>query len=336
MILGQEDADYAVKLFAVLGAAYFNRHRITDDTLLQLALGNLVITLFKVSQDEEIKNLRLVNRILAGRVFDFSRELAAKSTVARVLEHDEELARMNKMLMDKEEQLVQTEKLAVMGTLVAGLAHEIKNPLTAVNGFLSVLRKQLIAQDNYRINTALEGMKLGIDHLNELVNNFVEFSRRSTSEFIEVDILELVYKAISIAAVKLKDNGITAEIRLTTELPKLKAIPGQLVQVFLNLIMNAIHAMEPGGLIVVESPTQPRDKYLELRFTDNGHGISPENLARIFDAFFTTKDATSGAGLGLSITYGIVEKHKGFIDVKSDVGKGTTFIIKLPTVYYES
>ncbi|HAR61983.1 MAG: hypothetical protein DKM50_10935 [Candidatus Margulisiibacteriota bacterium] len=282
-----------------------------------------------IDKNEENRYLKEINAILVKKIFDFEKE----SIDEHGAETESMLTTLNQKLLDAQEQLAQKEKLAIMGELVAGLAHEIKNPLTAINGFLAVIARQVTSLNNYRLNAALDGIKLALDHLNSLVNNFVDFSRKTKDNFVEIDMTEVINKVLSLAEPKLKDDNILLVTEVQEALPNIKGSSNQLIQVFLNLIINALYAMDKGGQLAIRCRSVENNKYIEIQVSDNGKGIAPEHIDKIFEAFFTTKDISEGAGLGLSISYGIIERHKGFIDVKSEVGKGTTFIIKLPTIY---
>lgn len=241
--------------------------------------------------------------------------------------------KFSEMQQETQDQLLHSEKLALIGVLVAGFAHEIKNPLAAINAYVSALKKQLNLTENYRIGAALDGLNAATDHLNSTVTNFVDFSRKTSGEFAETNMEEVLFNAISISKPHLIDNDIDISQHIKGTLPPIVAIPNQLVQVFLNLIINAVHAIEgKRGQIDITAMSVDNDKYIQVQIVDNGSGMPKEIMDRIFDAFFTTKDLSHGTGLGLSVSYGIIEKHNGYITVDSEQDKGTTFTIKLPTI----
>lgn len=240
------------------------------------------------------------------------------------LEH--KVAERSLEIMHMEEQLRRSEKLAALGTLAAGVAHEINNPLTGILLFASIINsdKRLdpaLLPDVERI-IAETGRCAGI------VKDLLEFSRESTpvKELIDIgafldEVVTFFHKQPDFSAIIIRKN-------YSGDLPTVAIDSSQVRQVFMNLIINAGHAMPQGGELEIATYRSPDGGYVCAALKDNGDGIAAENLARIFDPFFTTKP--EGTGLGLSISYGIVENHGGRIEVKSRVGEGTTFVVMLP------
>jgi signal transduction histidine kinase len=164
----------------------------------------------------------------------------------------------------------------------------------------------------------------------QIVSNLLAFSRKSELEFIEVRVNELVEKCLMLSGHKLRLSNISVESTLQEGLPKIRGDYNQIQQCIINLIFNSIDAMPEGGKLSVTTSYSPSDSSVFIRVTDTGCGISKEDLPHIFEPFFTTKSEGQGLGLGLSMVDGIVERHKGSIDVISEVGKGATFTITLP------
>ena len=228
-------------------------------------------------------------------------------------------------IKDIQAQLIHSERLAAMGELVAGITHEIKNPLTGVTGYTELLRDYL--QDNENGLQVLSGLESSVKHLQNVVRNFLSFSKRTQSEQQPVDINQIVADALALTNYNLHKRGIRLDTGLADDLPQITGDKNQLVQVLTNIIMNAEQAMANGGLLKII--TKHKQNKIKIEITDDGIGIAPENLANIFKSFFTTK-AGQGTGLGLSVSHNIITAHKGTISVRSTIGKGTSFTISLP------
>lgn len=224
-----------------------------------------------------------------------------------------------------EQQVSQSEKLAVIGQLAAGIAHEIGNPLTAISSLVQILRRKT---DDLIIMEYLSNIKENIDRISKIVRELVDFSRTPSheSEFIQIN--HLLNTALGIVKYDKRVKHVEFITDLSSDLPQIKVVPDQLLQVFINILINALDAIEGEGKIIVKSKMD--DSFIYVDFEDNGYGIPEDNLERIFDPFFTTKEVGKGTGLGLSVSYGIINKFKGDILVKSEIGKGSTFTIKLP------
>jgi two-component system NtrC family sensor kinase len=237
----------------------------------------------------------------------------------KVEERTHEIKRM-------EAQLYRSEKLASLGKLVAGIAHEINNPLTGVLLYASII------QNDNRINpvfrTDLDRIISETKRCAEIVKRLLEFSRETAAHKASFFMDELLDKSFSLISKQPCFHDISICKNYTPSLPCVIADPDQIEQVFINLFMNACHAMPGGGTLTLSTTIAPDNSYVCAEVKDTGCGISKENLNKIFDPFFTTKD--DGTGLGLSISYGIVENNNGQIEVKSMDGEGTIFTVKLP------
>lgn len=229
------------------------------------------------------------------------------------------------------DKLVQADKLVLLGQLSAGVAHEIRNPLAAVNLNLQMLKRRFTedaTEYNY-INTALQG----VDRISRIVEVTLNFSRPTMPDIKEININTLIPSTLDMTESVLKRKEIMVELKLSDDLPLVAADVKQMQQVFINLITNAADAIKTKGQVVIESYVEYGSKQLEGDFVvvairDNGIGISPEELQKIFNPFFTRK--AEGTGLGLPITQRILHQHNGVIDVESTVGSGTSFYVKLP------
>lgn len=225
-------------------------------------------------------------------------------------------------------QLVQSEKMAAIGQLSAGIAHEINNPLGGIMGFAQLVLNSdgLSPQQREDVETILTQSR----RCDDIVKNLLQFSRIRKGNEMRVDCRKAVEATLQLAAFDLRRAGIKVVKDFPEGLPPVMGDAGQLQQVFLNIIMNALHAMEGkkrAELKILASETEGR---ILLRFEDNGCGIPPENLSKIFDPFFTTKPAGKGTGLGLSISYGIIQENKGTIRAENLPGQGAAFVISLP------
>lgn len=223
--------------------------------------------------------------------------------------------------------LIQSEKLASLGKLAAGIAHEINNPLT------SILINSYLISEMLENDVALgENIKLIIDETNrcsKIVKGLLEFSRQSPPEKEFANINEVIEKTLLLFESQVLANNVRVEKKLNENLPVILIDVNKIEQVLTNLILNALDAMPGGGILVISSQMSVDNQFVEVKIRDTGSGIPKEYVSQIFDPFFTTK-GIKGTGLGLSVSYGIVQQHDGTINVQSEVGKGTTIVISLP------
>jgi PAS domain S-box-containing protein len=225
-----------------------------------------------------------------------------------------------------ERRLVQADKLSSIGLLAAGVAHEVNTPLAVISTYAQMLAKQ-ISGDTSKA-PLLEKITRQTFRASEIVNSLLNFSRTSRTEMGPVDLNKIIRETLTLIEHQVSKAGVRAAPDLDDNLPRIKGDANKLQQVLLNLFLNARDAMESGGELRVCSFAQ--DGTVRIAVSDTGSGIAPENLPRIFDPFFTTKGAKRGTGLGLSVSYGIVQEHGGDIEVESQPGKGTRFLVILP------
>jgi len=229
-----------------------------------------------------------------------------------------------------EEQMRRADRLAAVGSLAAGIAHEIRNPLGSIKGLVQLLAEDLKADDQ-KISYAAVIVK-EVDRLNKVVEELLSFARPDDSElevnFVELNLNEVIDQTLLLASHDSKKENIKIIKEYSEDLPLIPADSKKLQQAFLNLIMNAFSAMENEGNLTIKTEYKPDTKIAKVIFADTGLGISPNNLTKIFDPFFTAKQG--GTGLGLTITHQIIATHKGKIDVESKINKGTKFIISFP------
>ncbi len=226
-----------------------------------------------------------------------------------------------------EDQLLQAEKLSSIGLLAAGIAHEVNTPIAGISSYTQMLLKDTPESDQRK--PILEKIEKQTFRAAEIVNGLLNFSRLNGSEFNAVDINQLIDDSLVLLNHQLQVNHIKVESQFDDSLPPVYGNRGKLQQVFVNLFLNARDAMPSGGDLTVR--TEMDESMIIVDISDTGMGIPEENIKRIFDPFFTTKTIGKGTGLGLAVTYGIIQEHGGRIFVDSDSGKGTHFRLKLPT-----
>ncbi|MCV6622847.1 MAG: ATP-binding protein [Cellvibrionaceae bacterium] len=278
-------------------------------------------------------------------------ELLLESKVRDIYEANQQLEAANAKLKQQQKELIQTEKLASLGTLSAGIAHEINNPLAFIKSNIGTLERYFLFYQQHLpektgsqhsdINHArLEKIKFiagdseaifselreGVDRVQAIVADLKSFARSKSADVQLNDSNEAVLSAIRITNNKVKYH---CEIHTDlAELPPIMCNLNELSQVFINLIVNACDAVDENGLITIKSHLE--DDFIHYLVEDNGKGISEEDMDKIFTPFYTSKEVGKGTGLGLSVSYGIIESLGGTIRVCSDIGKGTSFHISLP------
>jgi PAS domain S-box-containing protein len=229
-----------------------------------------------------------------------------------------------------EAQLAQADKLSSIGLLAAGVAHEINTPLAVISSYSQLLSKQM--RGDARLGPVLEKITQQSFRASEIANGLLNFSRTSTTEFRDTNLNQVIRDTLSLLEHQFKTAQVEVDIELADNLPSIQGNPGKLQQVFLNLLLNAKEAMPGGGRLRVSTLA---NGHVEAIVADSGSGIAPEHLKRIYDPFFTTKTMPKpgerrGTGLGLSVSYGIIQEHAGKIHVESAIGAGTTFHLEFP------
>jgi two-component system, NtrC family, sensor kinase len=241
------------------------------------------------------------------------------------------VASLNNMISElnkRSKQLIQAQKLASLGRLTSGVAHELNNPLNNISTSIQILIEELDENDMEYKKELLVGAEKEVERGKEIVRSLLEFARERTLSLKQVNFKDLVDSAILQIQSQIPDN-----IRVNIEVPEnIQAVlgPQRIERVLMNLIINAVHAMNNDGEITIKAYNEPDKEGFSFQVIDTGEGISEKIISKIFDPFFTTKEVGKGSGLGLSIIYGIMEQHDGSISVSSEVGKGTTFTCFLP------
>ncbi len=307
----------------------------------------VIITLVGMALATGLGSL-LAHRIMSpiGRLIRASREVSegslspdigplAKDEVGLLQQTFKEMvAAIGRRRAESQHKLLHSEKQASIGRLAAGVAHEINNPLTGVLTYSHLLlrRKDLVDDVRSDIQKIVEAT----ERVRKIVKSLLDFSRQTTLDRRPTEVNELVRSTISLLGNQALLKGISLKIHPGNDLPMPTLDRAQVEGVLLNIIMNALDATGEGGSITVctensSSSSDGRPSGVAISVTDTGCGIPPENLGRLFDPFFTTKEVGRGTGLGLSVSLGIIERHGGTIKVQSEVGKGSTFIIWLPS-----
>lgn len=229
--------------------------------------------------------------------------------------------------------IMESERLAIVGQLAADVAHEINNPLQGIVAYSHLLLEKMPSEDSKR--ESIQKIVTQANRCTEIIRGLLDFSRQRKPQKRSSDVNSILQECVSLVENQALFHNIQVTKDFKENLPRIVIDPSQMQQVFMNIIINAAEAMDGNGQLTLATRLEPVEECIEVEFTDTGHGISEDNSERIFDPFFTTKEVGHGTGLGLAISYGIVKEHKGTISVESEVGKGTTFVVRLPVTAEE-
>jgi signal transduction histidine kinase len=238
---------------------------------------------------------------------------------------------LNYMMMElhrHEQQLIQSRKMAAIGNLTAGIAHELNNPLNNISLTTESLIEDFDHWSDEEKMKMLRTIEAQLERTSNTVANLLDFTRRDESSFERISVNDVLTRTVNLMSNEISLNGIELDLRLGKNLPPVWGNAHDLQQVFLNLLLNAIQAMPDKGTLGIRSFAA--NESVRIDVSDTGVGIPAEHRDRVFDPFFTTKDVGKGTGLGLSVSYGIIKKHHGHLSVASEVGKGSTFSVVLP------
>ncbi len=233
------------------------------------------------------------------------------------------------------QQLIRAEKLATVGQIAATVAHELNNILTPLLMYAKLIYKETACDDKSEVAEFAAQITTIAHRASDMLRQLVDASRSETPITIPLDLTKVMSKTLNLLAPQINSQNIQVEQCYPDNIPLISGNPGQLEQVFINIILNALDAMPQGGkfIITVDLGNGLTElDYLNMRLSDTGEGIPPENIGKLFEPFFTTKARGAGAGLGLFVSYLIINQHNGNIEVESQPGTGTTFIIKLPVM----
>jgi len=237
--------------------------------------------------------------------------------------------RMIRELEEHQEELLQSRKIAAIGTLTSGIAHELNNPINNIVLTAESMKEDFGQMDEEEAQGLIHDIIVQAERASDIVKGLLDFSRSERPELEPISILAVIDDTLKLVRNQLMLSGIQVEKEIAPEVPPISGERKSLQQVFLNLFINAIQAMPDGGQLIVRVWSD-RDQWLHVDVKDTGQGIDPEHLPHIFDPFYTTKEVGRGTGLGLSVTYGIIEKHGGHIEAHSKKGEGAVFSIVLP------
>jgi two-component system, NtrC family, sensor kinase len=335
--------------YATFATIEQRRNRIlTTTSLLIILLSLLVLILVRGSVTRPINELiRRIKEMAQGQR-EQSIETKGRDEVAslarefnlmcqRLQESHARLVDEQQEKLKLEHELRHSERLASVGRLAAGLAHEIGTPLSIIGGRSEYLLRRPRSAEELKDNLSV--IRSQSDRIAAIVRQLLEFSRRREPVFQPIDLAVLLDNVKYLLAHQLQEKDIRVEMAGLSALPKISADPELLQQIFINLYSNSLHALGLGGVIKIAGKitdrgltkaSPPASDWLRISFEDNGAGIAPEHIGRVFDPFFTTKDVGEGIGLGLSVSYGIIQEHGGDIHVESEPGRFTCFIIYLP------
>ncbi|BBB32023.1 two-component system, NtrC family, sensor kinase [Thermotomaculum hydrothermale] len=280
---------------------------------------------------DEIGELAKAFEKMVKRIEEFKKELEGWNR-----ELEKRVEEKTQKLKVAQKKILQAEKMSSLGRLAAVIAHEINNPISGLIVFINLLKKQiergdLSERELERMYKNLALMESEAKRCGKIVSELLAFSKRE-SEIVPCDIVEIINRAVSLMQIKLKDSDIKIETEFAEKLPKVKCDPSKMQQVFINLIQNAADAMPLGGKITIKAEYNEKRKGVQVSLSDTGVGIPEEYLSHIFEPFFSSKDNGQSIGIGLFVVYGVIEQIGGKITVESEVGKGTTFNICIPTV----
>ncbi len=269
---------------------------------------------------------------LARAFNDMAEELAERqSHLERQLS---ELAEINRQLQKTQDQLIISEKMASVGKLASGVAHEIGNPLSIVSGYLEIISKSKNLDERER--DSLSRVEGELKRIHQIIRELLDYSRPPSGEREFVDLNRAVLETTMLIEVQKGFRKIKTDLFLQQDLPLIPASRNQLKQVLINLLFNALDAMPNGGNLKIKTcAANPEPGEVVIEICDSGVGIPPENLTKIFDPFFTTKEPGKGVGLGLSVSLRLIEAMNGKLEVESIPGQGSTFRIKLKSGGYE-
>jgi signal transduction histidine kinase len=318
-----------------VSAAYLTARQLLSDLVV---VGLIIIFIAAISGVVVSRKFTAPLELLSAAVrkvatgdFDVNVDIQSRDEIGQLStsfnDMADELKTRERSLKSAQLALVQSEKMAAVGTLSAGLAHEVKNPLSAVLGYAQLSKRKLSQPEVVRKH--LDTIENETRRCNEIIGNLMQFSRQEKGEFTDVAINKVVEKSVGIVDHQLGLNNVHVNMELAPDIPEIIGNPNQLQQVLMNLAINAQQAMGPDGGNV-DIATYCDDDNVYISVSDTGPGISEEVAEKIFEPFYTTKAAGKGTGLGLSVTYGIIRDHKGDIRVEKTDGGGARFVIELP------
>jgi two-component system NtrC family sensor kinase len=302
--------------------------RLTKGTK-ELADGNLGYQL-ELSANDEVGELAASFNRMSLQLRGANEEVVAW---AKTLE--DRVEQKTRELKQAHEHVLHVEKMATIGKMAAVVAHEINNPLAGILTYAKLVRRwiergEVVTAKKEEAEQSLDLIASESHRCGDLVKNLLTFSRTAPMNLVTTDLNVVVDRSVRLLRHQMEMNSIELHLKLAQGLPNIQCDPGQIEQVVLALVMNAIDAMPRGGNLWIGTRSSETGMQLSIEVRDDGSGIAPEILPRLFEPFLTTKESGKGVGLGLAVSENIVEGHEGRIDVESELGKGTTFTVTLP------
>jgi signal transduction histidine kinase len=285
---------------------------------------NLPATLSASTQDRQINN------IAYAQALEYARDLV--KAMRQKKEHQRRFELTS-------QQLIRAEKLATVGQVAATVAHELNNILTPLLMYAKLIYQETAGDEESEVAEFASQITKIANRASNMLRQLVDASRSESAITIPVDLTKVFNNALTLLAPRISSQDINVEHRYPDDLPLVMGNPSQLEQVFINIALNAFDAMPDGGHFTItiksengQANLSDSTNFISIRLSDTGEGIPAENIGSLFEPFFTTKARGAGAGLGLFVSYLIINQHNGAIEVESELGVGTTFIVKLPTV----
>ncbi len=283
--------------------------------------------LFFFNISSSLNKIKKAARFISdGKYYEVEKVEIPKDEVGSVLQA---INFMSRELQTREAQIIQAKKLASLGILTAGVAHELGNPL---NNISMIAQTYLEHYDTLSVKDRFDFMQMiedESDRIKDIVTNLLDFSKPKKQDSRQIDIDEVIHRSLKLVQNMIDISNIDVQTNLQAGIPPLMIDENRIIEVMVNLITNSMHATPPGGKLTLATQWKDQAEMMEILVTDTGNGIPAEILPHLFDPFFSTK-GTSGTGLGLFVSYGIIKNHGGTIIVSSEVGVGTTFAITLP------
>jgi two-component system NtrC family sensor kinase len=317
----------ALCVIFLLVILYFATSRITNP------LQKMVVATQEIAKGDLSHKVKVNSKDEIGYLADSFNQMTADLETAnqKLIEWGKTLEKKveerTRELREMQEHLIQSEKLASLGKLAAGIAHEINNPLGGI-----LIYSHLLLEDTSKKSPHYENLKKIVKETSrckDIVKGLLEFARPKEPEMTLIDINDAVDRSLAIVEGQAIFQNITLDKTYRPDLPKIVADGSQLQQVFMNIIINAAEAMDGKGKLSLSTSMNTDGTHIEVKISDTGHGIKEEDKKRLFEPFFSTKEVGKGTGLGLAISYSIIQKHQGTIEVESKAGKGSAFTIKL-------
>jgi len=302
-------------------------------TLAGMIIALIVSSFLASGVLQPIKHLIFASEQWAKGNLEYRVKTTRKDEIAELSETFNLMASSLKERDDKlkeytSQQIMKSERLATLGQLAAGVAHEINNPLGAVLMYTHLALED--SQEKEILHENLEKAATEASRCKDIVKGLLDFARQTEPKVEESDVNETLERTLAVVENQALFQNVKISKVICPSLPKVLMDVSQMQQVFTNIVLNAAEAIEGKGELTVATRMAPDNEYIEIEFTDTGCGIPRDNLEKIFDPFFTTKEVGHGTGLGLAVSHGIIARHRGTIEIKSEQGKGTSFIIRLP------